>query len=97
MAKKSNKTRADQYREILAQYGIRFEDCHVLAFVFKQERRPELFHFGLMLYEPRPVYFLFDCWDKYANVVVPKDEKNAAVIISIAEQDGGKKTTPNLL
>ena len=97
MAKKTaKKTREQTYREILDQSGIRYEDCNVLAFAFKQERRYELFHFGLMLYEPRPVYYLFDCWDKYANVVVPKDEKNAAVIIAIAEKDGGEKTTTNL-
>ena len=97
MAKKSSKaTREQVYREILEQSGIRFEDCNVLAFAFKQDRRPELFHFGLMLHEPRPVYYLFDCWDKYANVIVPKDEKNAAVIIAIAEKDGGEKTIPNL-
>lgn len=84
------------YREILERSGIRFEDCNVLAFAFKEERKPELFHFGLMLHEPRPVYYLFDCWDKYAYVIVPKDEKNAAVIIDIAEKDGGEKRTPNL-
>ena len=97
MATNKRKTRRELYTEILEQQGIHFKDCDVLAFVFEQELRPELFHFGLMMYEPRPIYFLFDCWDKNANVVVPKDEKNAAVIISIAEQDGGKKTTPNLL
>ena len=94
LVKKS--TREQVYREILERAGIRFEDCNVLAFAFKQERRPELFHFGLMLHEPRPVYYLFDCWDKYANVIVPKDEQNAAVIIAIAEKDGGERTTPNL-
>lgn len=97
MAKKTAKlTREQAYREILDRAGIRFEDCTVLAFGFKQELRPELFHFGLMMHEPRPVYYIFDCWDKYANVIVPKDEKNAAVIIAIAEKDGGEKITPNL-
>lgn len=97
MAKKTGKTTREQvYREILERIGIRFEDCTVLAFVFKQKFRPESFHFGLMLHEPRPVYYLFDCWEKYANVIVPKDENNAAVIIAIAEKDGGEKTTPNL-
>lgn len=85
------------YREILERSEIRFEDCKVLAFEFKQERRPGLFHFGLMLHEPRPVYYLFDCWDKYACVIVPKDEENAAIIIAIAEKDGGEKTTPILI
>ena len=97
MAKKSSKTTREQiYREIIEKEGRKWDDCKVLSFAFKQERRPELFHFGLMLHEPRPVYYLFDCWDKYANVIVPKDEKNAAVIIAIAEKDGGEKTTPNL-
>lgn len=97
MAKKTDKTTREQiYREILERSGIRFEDCNILAFAFKQERRPELFHFGLMLHEPRPVYYLFDCWEKYANVVAPKDEQNAAVIIAIAAKNGGEKTTPNL-
>ena len=84
------------YREILERSGIRFEDCNVLAFAFKEEWLPELFHFGLMLHEPRPVYYLFDCWDIYAYVIVPKDEKNSDVIIAIAEKDGGEKRTPNL-
>ena len=97
MAKTDKKvSRKDKYRAIMDKDGIRFENCNVLAFAFKHEKRPELFHFGLMLHEPRPVYYLFDCWDKYANVIVPKDEKNAAVIIAIAEKDGGEKTTPNL-
>ena len=97
MAKKTGKTTREQmYREILERVGIRFEDCQILAFTFKHEKRPELFHLGLMLHKPRPVYYLFDCWEKYANVIVPKDENNAAVIIAIAEKDGGEKTTPNL-
>lgn len=44
----------------------------------------------------KPDYILFDCWEKYANVVAPKDEQNAAVIIAIAAKNGGEKTTPNL-
>lgn len=95
MAKKSSKaTRGDQYREILASYGKRLEDCKVLAFAFKYQMQTELFHYGLMA--EKPDYFLFDCWEKYANVVAPKDEQNAAVIIAIAAKNGGEKTTPNL-
>lgn len=98
MAKKTaKKTREQTYREILDQSGIRFEDCDVLAFAFKHERRTTLFHFGLMLHKPRPVYYIFDSWGKNAYVIVPKDEKNAAVIIAIAEKNGGENTTPNLL
>ena len=44
----------------------------------------------------KPDYILFDCWEKYANVVAPKDEQNAADIIAIAAKNGGEKTTPNL-
>lgn len=84
------------YREIIGKEGRKWDDCKVLAFAFDSLGGPELFHFGLMLHEPRPVYYLFDCWDKYANVIVSKDEKNAAVIVAIAEKDGGEKTTPNL-
>lgn len=98
MAKRTVKTnREDLYREVLAKSGIRYEDCLQLSFAFKQRLRPELFHFGLMLHQPRPVYYLFDAWDKYANVIAPKDRNNAAVIIAIAEKDGGEKTTPNAL
>ena len=96
MAKTTKESRAEQYREILAGIGIHFEDCRVLAFVLKQERRPELFHFGLMLNEPRPVYYLFESWDKYVNVIVPKNEENAAVIISIAKEIGAESLTPDL-
>lgn len=85
------KTRESQYREILAKCGIRIEDCRILSFVFKQERRPELFHFGLMFNDA--VYYLFECWGKYANVVVPKDEQNASIIIGLAKRDGGELTT----
>ena len=94
MAKKTGKTREQQYREILASYGKRLEDCKVLAFAVKYQMQTELFHYGLMA--EKPDYFLFDCWEKYANVVAPKDEQNAAVIIAIAEKNGGEKTTPNL-
>lgn len=97
MAKKSSKaTREQVYREILERSGIRFEDCNVLAFAFKQERRPELFHFGLMLHEPRPVYYLFDCFGETAQVIIPNDPENERMCIQLAESCGGSKTTPNL-
>ena len=95
MAKKSTKTsREQQYRDILAKDGIRFEDCRVLSFVFEYPIKTELFHYGLMA--EKPDYYIFDCWDKNANVVVPKDETNEAHITLIAEQLGGQKTTTNL-
>lgn len=85
MAKATKETRAKQYREILAGIGIRFEDCRVLAFTFKQERRPELFHFGLMLYEPRPVYYLFECWGKYAKLLYPKTKKMRPLLLPLRQ------------
>lgn len=87
-------TRGDAYREILAKDGISFEDCRVLSFVFEDERQPHYFHYRLM--DEKPDYFIFDWWEKYANVVVPKDATNDAHIILIAEALGGQKTMPNL-
>lgn len=78
----------------MAKDGIRFEDCRVLSFVFEYPMQTELFHYGLMA--EKPAYFLFDCWDNNVNVIVPFDEQNAAVIVAIAEKNGGKKTTTNL-
>ena len=79
MAKKSTKTaREDQYREILAKAGIRFEDCRVLAFTFERPLGPETFHLHLMNADPRPEYHLFDCWEKTAQIIIPNDEPTAA-------------------
>lgn len=89
-------TREQEYREILTKDGIRFEDCRVLAFVFERERQTEIFHYDLMLREPRPAYHLYDCFGVNANVIVPDDANNAANIIAMAEKIGGHKTTPNL-
>ena len=96
MAKKTEKiTRAQHYREILDDEGINLDDCRVLAFVFK-ECWPNLFHFALMLNVPRPVYYLFDCWEHTAYVIAPENDKNTAIIIAIAERYDGEQITPNL-
>lgn len=96
MAKKSSKmTRGDQYRSILESYGKRLEDCKVLAFAFETESGPEIFHYELM-YPLRPVYHLFDCFGKIAQIVVPKDLANEEMAVQLAESCGGEKTTPNL-
>ena len=95
MAKKS--TKYEEYREILAKGGIRFEDCLVLAFVFEHEKGPEKFHLWLMLDQRRPKYHLFDCFDKIAQVIVPKEEAITEIICDIANRAGGKRTTPNLI
>ena len=95
MAQSKKTLRVEQYRAILEKDGIRYEDCQVLAFVFDTLRQPEHFHYDLMA--QKPVYFVFDCWGNNANVVVPKDDKNAAKIIAIAANLGGQKTIPNLI
>ena len=68
----------------------------MLSFVFEKENGPERFHFRLLLTVPGPGYYLFDCFDKTANVIVPNDDDNAVWIQQLAEQVGGHKTTPNL-
>ena len=96
MAKKTGKTtRGDQYREILASYGKRLEDCKVLAFSFDGPGGPEIFHYELMA-PLRPVYHLFDCYDNTAVVIVPNDPENERMCIQLAESCGGSKTNPNL-
>ncbi len=98
MARTTKKTaRKDQYRAILEKDGIRFEDCRVLAFTFERPLGPETFHLHLMNAHPRPDYHLFDCYENMANVIIPADEQIAARVQELAEQVGGKKTTPNLL
>lgn len=97
MTKKSTKpTRAEQYRQILAEYGKRLEDCKVLAFAFDTEHGPEIFHYELM-FPLRPVYHLFDCFGNIAQIVVPKDPENEDMAVKLAESCGGEKTTPNLI
>lgn len=97
MAKKTGKTtRADRYAAIMERDGFVPDEWYVLSFVFESESGPERFHYGLLLVEPAPGYYLFDCFDKTANVIVPHDDGNAALIQQLAEQVGGKKTTPNL-
>ena len=96
MAKKTTKTtRRDQYREILASYGKRLEDCKVLAFAFDGPGGPQIFHYELM-HPLRPVYHLFDCFGNIAQIVVPKDPENEEMAVQLAESCGGEKTTPNL-
>lgn len=98
MAKKSNRaTRKDQYRDILKKDRIRFEGCRVLAFTFERPLGPETFHLHLMNADPRPEYHLFDCLEKTAQIIIPNDEPTAARVKDLAEQVGGKKTTPNLI
>lgn len=80
----------------MGKYGLAPEEWHVISFVFDKESGPERLYYGLLMASPGPVYYLFDCFDKTANVIVPNDGDNAARIQQLAEQVGGKKTTPNL-
>ena len=89
-------TRDQQYREIVYKAGKRWEDCKVLGFVFKAENGPERFHYQLLLEDPRPAYYLFDCFGTMANVVVADDPGTIQLIQDLAERVGGNRTTPNL-
>lgn len=95
MARKASKTRADQYREILAERGIRYEDCRVLAFAFNYQMQAEMFHFGIMA--EKVDYFLFDAAENTANIIIPKDGQDAEKIAKIAQGCGGRSTTPKLM
>lgn len=90
-------TRKEEYRAILEKDGIRFEDCRVLAFTFERAKGPETFHFWLMLDERRPKYYLFDCLEKKAQVIIPNDDAVSEIVCDIATRADGKKTTPNLI
>lgn len=94
MARNSKNTKGDEYRAIMEKAGIR--EYKVLAFAFLSDTGPEYFHYELMLADPRPDYYLFDIMGEIAQVVAPKDAKNDAIIIQLAESCGGKKITPNL-
>ena len=96
MAKKAGKLpRGERYREIMAKEGI--TDYKILSFIFDSELRPQTFHLCLMMAEPRPTYYLFDCFGNIGQLVVPNDEKLCEQITGIAKKWGGKKATPNLL
>ena len=98
MAKKTSKTdRGDQYAAIMAKDGYGPDEWRVLAFVFLSDMGPQYFHYELMMADPRPVYYLFDCFGETAQVIVPNDDpENERMCIQLAESCGGKKTTPNL-
>ena len=97
MAASKKTTRESRYREILMSDGISFNDCRVLAFVFERPLDAETFHLRLMNADQRPEYHIFDYLGSMAHVVAPNDEQTLVRIQGIAEQMGGKKTTPNLI
>lgn len=94
MARNSKSTKGDEYRAIMEKDGIR--EYKVLAFVFLSDMGPQYFHYELMMADPRPVYYLFDCFGETAQVIIPNDPENERMCIQLAESCGGSKTTPNL-
>ena len=94
MAKRTTTNKADQYKAIMEKEGVR--EYKVLAFSFLSETGPEYLHYEIMLADPQPDYYLFDIMGEIAQIVVPKDVENDAIIIRLAESCGGQKTTPNL-
>lgn len=94
MARNSKSTKGDEYRAVMEKDGIR--EYKVLAFVFLSDMGPQYFHYELMMADPRPVYYLFDCFGETAQVIVPNDPENERMCIQLAESCGGSKTTPNL-
>jgi len=94
MGKNSKSTKGDEYRAVMEKEGVR--DYKVLAFAFLSDTGPEYLHYELMLADPQPAYYLFDIMGEIAQIVVPKDAENDAIIVQLAKSCGGKKTTPNL-
>lgn len=93
---KEKKTLKDQYAAILKGRGVSLRDCKVLAFAFDAPRGPEKFHYDVMMSEPRLQYYIFDCWDERAQVVVSNDDFVIAAIERIALELGGSKTMAEL-
>ena len=94
MAKRTKTNKAEEYRAIMEKEGI--TEYKVLAFAFLSDTGPEYLHYELMLADPQPAYYLFDIMGEIAQIIVPKDDENDAIIIRLAESCGGQKTTPNL-
>ena len=95
MAKK--KTTREQYAEILAERGIDFKGCCVLAYAFEWENDAEKLHYAAMLATPRPKYHLFDCVECRAFVVVSKDDEDSIQQLdTLALSLGGKKYAPGI-
>ena len=89
---KEKKTIKDQYAAILKGKGVSLRDCKVLAFAFEGPGGPEKLHYGVMMSEPRLQYYIFDCWEGRAQVVVPNDDFVIAAIERIVAELGGSKT-----
>ena len=92
-----DKSRKQKYQDVLAAQGQMLQDCKLLAFAFGGSDTPAKFHFWLMLDGRRPIYYLFDSFENYAQIVVPKDDAAIELICDVAGRAGGKETTPILI
>jgi len=70
------------------------EDLRALAFRFPDTKGPERFHYTLLFGSGQ--YWLFDCWDDIAQVVIPDSDTIEQIIKDAAAKDGGIKITPEL-
>lgn len=97
MAKKViSKTRRDRYREILESDELKLEDCRVLAFEFRDDGGPAMFHYELMM-PGQPKCYLFDKINNTAQVVVADDDAIEKRCIGLAEKHNGKKVKPIMI
>ena len=93
---KKKSPRVEQYRDIVMMYGVKLEQCVVLAYGFPQTNGPIQFHWRLLMADPCPKYYLFDSFDNVAQIVIPKDKAIADAINEIATSCGGIKRAPAL-
>ena len=95
MATKKDKSRAAQYADSLAYFGVDLKDCKVLRFHFKNEREPQTFHHKAMD-KCFPMYYLFDCVGDDAYVVIPQMDGVERELTQIAEEMGGVTLKPDM-
>ena len=86
MAKKVNTIRS-QYEDIVARYGVKMDDCRILAFRFADYEGSVRFHYLLMT--ARVQYFVFDATEDRAQVVISDDERIAKTVERAAQMVGG--------
>ena len=84
----------DQYRAILDRKGIALDKCTILAFMFPDSGKCAAFHYRVMDEITMEHYLLFDSRSELAQIVLEKDDKLTEKVKELAEQSGGKKTTP---
>lgn len=87
-------TKGQQYEAILSQKGVSLSDCRVLGFRFPDfPLHAQSFHLRVMC---RVKYFLFDCFDDNAYIVIPKDSTDDDLLKEIAKELRGQPTMVEL-